>query len=171
MQAICDRFDQPGYKTYCRLETLILKSVKREAFSEELEAVLDVYGSDLNASNLQAQLEILTSNIESGKAMDIADVKKHLQQMTSAEKTLLSEVILVMKLILVMPAINATSERSFSAMRCLKSYLRGTMSQGSLNHLMVLHLHKDLTDDLVLTDVASEFVSKCDRRLQVFGKL
>ena len=102
--------------------------------------------------------------------MDIADVKKHLQQMTSAEKTLLSEVVLVMKLILVMPATNATSERSFSAMRRLKSYLRGTMSQERLNHLMVLHVHKDLTDDLVLTDVANEFVSKCDRRLQVFGK-
>ena len=36
VQAIGDRFDQPGYKTYCCLETLILKAVKREAFSEEL---------------------------------------------------------------------------------------------------------------------------------------
>ena len=170
VQAINDRFDQPGYKTYCCLEALILKAIKKEAFSEELEAVLDVYGSDLNGSNLQAQLEILSSNIESGQIMDIVDVKKHLQQLTSAEKTLLCEVILVMKLILVMPATNATSERSFSAMRRLKSYLRSTMTQERLNHLMMLHIHKDLTDTLVLTDVANEFVSKCERRLQVFGK-
>ena len=66
--------------------------------------------------------------------MDIVDVKK---QLTSAEKTL--EVIPVMKLILVMPATNATSERSFSAMRRLKSYLRSTMTQERLNHLITLY--------------------------------
>ena len=170
VQAIDDRFDQPGYKIYCCLEALIFKAVKREAFSEELEAVLDVYGSDISASNLRAQLEVLGSYVESGRGMDIADVKKHLQQMTSAEKTLLSEVTLVMKLILVMPATNVTSKRSFSAMRRLKSYLRSTMTQERLNHLMMLHVHKDLTDSLVLTDVANEFVSKSDCRLQVFGK-
>lgn len=97
--------------------------------------------------------------------MGIVDVQKHLQQMTSAEKTLLSEVILVMKLILVMPATNATSERSFSVMRHLKSYLPTTVTQERLNHLMILHIQKYLTDCLVLTDVA-----KSERRLQVFGK-
>ena len=70
-----------------------------------------------------------------------------------------------------MPATNATSEHSFSAMRHLKSYLQAMMTQERLNHLMMLHVHKDLTDSIVLTDVANEFVSKCDRRLQVFGKL
>ena len=170
VQAIGDRFDQSGYKTYCCLEALILNAVKREDFSKELKTVLDVYGSDLSASNLQTQLEILSSNIESGSTIDIVDVEKHLQQLTSAEKTLLSEVILVMKLILVMPATNATSERSFSAMRRVESYLRSTMTQEWLNHLMLLHVHKDLRDCLTLADVANEFVSECERRLQVFGK-
>ena len=119
---------------------------------------------------MQAQLEILRNNIDTATVISIADVMKHLQQMSPAQKTLLSEVILVMKLILVMPATNATSERSFSVMRCLKSYLRSTMAQDRINHLMALHVHKDLTDNLVLTDVANEFISKCERRLQVFGK-
>lgn len=170
VQAIGDRFNQPGYRMYCCLEALILKAVKKETFSEELEAVLDVYSSDLNAQNLKVQLEILGSNMEPESIMDITDVKTKLQQMSPAQRALLNEVILVMKLILVMPATNATSERSFSAMRRLKSYLRSTMTQERLNHLMVMHVHKDLTDSLVLTDVANEFVSKCERRLQVFGK-
>ena len=170
MQAIDDRFDQLGYRTYCCLEALILKAVKREDLAEELEKVLHVYGSDLNASSLKTQLEILGSNIECGKTMDIIEVKKYLQQLNSTEKALLSEVILVMKLILVMPATNATSERTFSAMRHVKSYLPSTMTQERLNHLMLLHVHKDLTDSLSLVDVANEFVSKSERRLQVFGK-
>ena len=56
----------------------------------------------------------------------------------------------MMKLILVMPSTNASSERTFSAMRRVKSYLRSTMTQERLNHLMILHVHKELTDKLDL---------------------
>ena len=96
-------------------------------------------------------------------------MQEHLQGMSRAEKSLLSEVILVMKLILVMPATNASSERSFSALRRVKSYLRSTMTQERLNHLMVLLVHKERTDHLALRDVANDFVSKSERRKQVFG--
>ena len=51
-------------------------------------------------------------------------------------EALLSQVILVMNLILVMPAMNASSERSFSAIQSVKSYLRSTLTQERLNHLM-----------------------------------
>ena len=51
-----------------------------------------------------------------------------------------------------MPATNAESERSFSAVRRIKSYLRSTMSQQRLNHLMVLHVHSDHTDKFNLVD-------------------
>ena len=37
--------------------------------------------------------------------------------------------------------------------------------------MMILHVHKGLTDKLSLTDVANNFVSKSPRREQVFGKL
>ena len=73
-----------------------------------------------------------------------------------------------MKLILVMPATNATSERTFSALR-KKSYLRSTMSQVRLNHLMVLHVHKALTDTIKLENIADELVSSSQHRTKVFG--
>ena len=102
-------------------------------------------------------------------------VKAHLQQLTSAQKVLiseviLSEVILLAKLILVMPATNAIRERFFSALRRMKTYLRSTIKQERLNSIMTLHIHKDLTDKLQLDEVANSFVSKSDRRQQVFGK-
>lgn len=78
---------------------------------------------------------------------------------------------MLITLILVMPATNATSERSFSALCRVKSYLRSTMSQARLNSLMILHVHKDLTDQLNLIEVANEFVeNKPDHRLRIFGK-
>ena len=60
-----------------------------------------------------------------------------------------------------MPATNAYSEH-FSAMRHVKSYLRSTMTQERLNHLMILHAHKELTDGLLFTNIANEFVSKSE---------
>ena len=77
-------------------------------------------------------------------------MKEYFQHLQAAERELLSEVKTVLQLILVMPATNAASERSFSAMRRVKSYLRSTMTQERLNHMMVLHVHKDMTDSLNL---------------------
>ena len=72
-------------------------------------------------------------------------------------------------LLLVMPATNAERERSFSAVRRIKSCLRSTMSQQRLNHLMVLHVHSDHTDELNLVDVANEFIADNEHKRQVFG--
>ena len=80
---------------------------------------------------------------------------------------LVQEVTLV-KLVLVMPAINAISERSFSAMRRTKTYLRSTMLQERLNATMVLHVHKESTDAPDLQRLSNEFVSKLDYRKSKF---
>ena len=65
----------------------------------------------------------------------------------------MSAVCKLLSLVLIMPATNAVSERSFSCLRRLKSYLRTTMSQSRLNNVMVLHVHKNLTDKLSLVDI------------------
>jgi len=48
------------------------------------------------------------------------------------------------------------------------AYLRTTMSQPRLNHLLVLHVHQDLTDSLDLKAIAQAFVSANDYRGHVF---
>ena len=52
------------------------------------------------------------------------------KQMNTYEKVHMSQVIKLFKLILVLPATNASSERSFGLMLLVKSYLRATTSQG-----------------------------------------
>ena len=75
-----------------------------------------------------------------------------------------------MQLILVMPATNASSERSFSALRWVKTYLRVTMKQDRLNYLMLLHVHKDKTDELDLKLLVNEFINS-DHRSNIFAKM
>ena len=71
------------------------------------------------------------------------------------ERIYYSEVITFLKLILILPATNATSERTFSAMRQVKSYMQSTMTQERLNHLMILHVHRPLTESLDLIEIAN----------------
>ena len=44
------------------------------------------------------------------------------------------------------------------------------MGQERLNHLLMLPVHKEYTDELDFTAVANEFVSDSEHRLSIFGK-
>ena len=69
-----------------------------------------------------------------------------------------------------MPATNAVSERSFSAMRRLKTYLHSSMRQSRLNHVMLLNINREKVDQLDIDVIADEFVVGSEHRLRQFGK-
>ena len=46
-----------------------------------------------------------------------------------------------------LPVTTATSERSFSALKRLKTYLRSTMKEERLNALAMLYVHRDIPLD------------------------
>ena len=165
VNCIKDRFQQPGYTVYSHLEQLLLKASEKKDTKEDLEFICKFYGNDLDKENLKAQL--ITFGIEFQRTQgnqstppDIFDIKKYFHSLVGAQRSLLSEVCKILKLILIMPATNATSERSFSTLRRVKTYLRNTMSQQRLNNLMLLHVHRDLTDTLDLSAVANDFVGR-----------
>lgn len=79
VQATVDPFVQPGYKTYRCLKELVLKALQKDDYSDELKEGLEVYNTDINPSNVQSQLDILSSNLAETAITDTMDVKKHLQ--------------------------------------------------------------------------------------------
>ena len=58
-------------------------------------------------------------------------------------QTLFPQISKLFRLLLIMPATSATSERSFSSLRHIETYLRTSMKQERLNHLMMIYVHKD----------------------------
>ena len=78
--------------------------------------------------------------------------------LSPGQLSLISQVKCLMQLILVMPATNVSSERSFSILRRVKTYLRTTMTKERLNYLMIIHVHKERTDALDLKTLLNEFV-------------
>jgi hAT family C-terminal dimerisation region len=73
--------------------------------------------------------------------------------------------------LLVNPASSATSERSHSSLRRLKTYLRSTCSQQRLNHLAIRHFHKEKLDEINLNQLLAGFVAARVSRATIFGKI
>uniref|UniRef100_A0A3B4UR12 TTF-type domain-containing protein n=1 Tax=Seriola dumerili TaxID=41447 RepID=A0A3B4UR12_SERDU len=83
-------------------------------------------------------------------------------------RTLLPELTKLIRLGLTVPVTSCTSERSFSGLRRLKTYLRATMGQGRLNHLAVLNCHKNITRSRHLDAIADDFITHTAVRKNTF---
>ena len=100
---------------------------------EELEGILNVcsfYKDDFDRDLLCTQLQ--TFHVHYRKERDVStmtifDLKKYFSSLSSGHTDLMSQVSRLMQLVLVIPATNAASKRSFSALRQVKSYLRSTI--------------------------------------------
>ena len=118
INAIKDRFDQLGYRTLKNLENLLIKAAKGEDYAEELAFVVNCYFDDISESSLSAQLENLTTAFASStETPTLGTIKEYIMSLSSAQQVGISEICTILKLIMVIPAINAVSERSASALR------------------------------------------------------
>ena len=151
-------------------EQLLLKAAAcKDAYKDEFQTVTSFYVSDFDPDfdprELEAHLSTFTHNILCVENETLSNVLAYLRSLSSHQQQLLSQVIKLAKLILVMPATNASSKRSFSALHRVKTYLRTR-----LNHLMLLYVHKDKTSVLCMVEIANDFVRESKYRLGVFGK-
>ena len=126
---------------------------------------------------LTVQLSMLPSVIAAGNSEHQLGIKEVTSVSTICDvfntcrfpKTMLTEVNKLLHIYYTVPLTSATAERTFSTLRRLKTYLRSTMTQKRLNHIVLLHIHKSMTDSIDLQSIAVEFVKRNDRRLRYFG--
>ena len=103
-----DRFNQPGYRVYCNLETLLLDAANGVALDEDcFSEIMDLYASDFDSSSYSYKFFRLTSRI---RLNQFGFLQSSNFLLIYPNQSLLSEVVKLMKIILVMPATNATSE-------------------------------------------------------------
>ena len=176
VNCIKDRFYQPGYKINRQLKSILLKACKADDYEDDLHELCKFYKDDFDMMVLQTQHETLSVHYRQENPMDatthitIFDIKKYMLSLSPAQLSLMYAVKRLLQLILVMPATNVSSERSFSALRRVKSYLRATMKQDRLNHLMLIHVHKDKADELDFKQLINEFIHS-EHRLNIFAPL
>ena len=179
INAVNGRFDQPDYKMYSVMENIILNAVSGKGFSslfykevfEDGSSFEDVYGEDIDISKLTIQLQFLPDLLKvPNTEASFHEILKSLRSLSKTVRVMITEVIKLVKLILLAPSTNAEGERTFSGLRRVKTYLRPTMKQKRLNNLMIIHVHKERVDSLDIIDIANEFVNRNDSRKKTFGQ-
>ena len=149
ISAIRYRFDQENYRIHVQLENLLLKAAKGDNFIKEYDAVMETYACDFDKNRFHVQLETLNEYCKEIDQSDVFCLRTVVNVLRRPEvKSHLSEDVKLATLILVLPATNATSERTFSLMKLIKSYLRATIKQSRLNNLMILSSYKCRLDQL-----------------------
>ena len=132
MNAIDQRFDQPSFDTYAKIESLLIKTLNSQDKSEELKFMEKLYNDNVNISELTAQMEILQVLLKDGDCFCFDDIIVKIKGQPNPEREMIKEVITLCKLILVNPATSAAGERSFSTAQRLKTWLRSRMNQERL---------------------------------------
>ena len=162
------RFNSDGFETFKHLESLILLAAKRLDYEESLNFVLNFYGDDFDEEMLKTQLVAFGHTFPEKNNITFEDILKYFKE-EPGTRIMFSQIVILIELILVAPASNASSERYFSALKRLKTYMSSTMGQGRLNHLMVSSVYKNEMNELDLRKILNEFVDANDVRRNRYG--
>jgi len=123
--ALHNRFQNDVIERLAKVEKFIVDPKKINS-----SIIIEYYGSDFDGKKLELQRNIMLDvakannfNISSvSDAIDFLKQELYLQD-------LVSEVIKLIKIMLTVPVSSCTTERTFSARRRLKTFLRSTMTQ------------------------------------------
>jgi hypothetical protein len=157
------------------LDTLSILSDAEEIIcqpnsNDKLKKVTEFYGDDIDSNSLLEQA-IQINDYASSKQIELnclSDVRQLLCDNT-ALAALVPHVVTLMKILITVPATSCTAERSFSALKRIKTMLRSTMLQERLNAVTMLHVHKELTDAISVEDIANEFLQANVQRHNAFA--
>lgn len=120
---------------------------------------------DLNCSLVEVESQVKTwmsliqSLPEERRPNDIAAA------ILLGKENFLPAVTTLLRLFGTIPVSNATAERSFSALKRLKTYLRSTMGEERLTGLALLHVNKSTEVDP--DDIIELYASKKERRIRL----
>ena len=151
------------------METFLIGFLKSEDISLQMEHLKENYADDIKMECLSAQWNIFRELMKNTKIICFSDVLNAVKSLDTAQKHMISEVIVICKLIQVDPATSASAERSFSMARRVKTWLRANLNQNRFTHLALLNSHETRTDKLRLIDVANEFASVNENRKRNFA--
>lgn len=117
---------------------------------------------DINCDRLKGQVTVAKDMLTKASLKDPEDVLELLFSM----KTAFPDLALFGQLILTMPVSSANAERSFSALKRVKTYLRSTMAEQRLNNLCIMSIERELSSSLLenINPVLDTFAQMKNRR-------
>lgn len=135
----------PGYKVHSETDN-------------EFKLLIKTYNEDLDCSEMQIMGEMY---LWQNKCKFMSISKNIVQLFCEIDNTILPCIYKLLKILITLPVTTATSERSFSTLKRLKSYIRNTTGQPRLNRLALMNIHRDIPK--TSEQVINEFSIKARR--------
>lgn len=157
LQAIKSRFDHKGTAVYADIEKLLTG----EWGVEQIHNISSVYG--LCSIQLESEICVVRKDLALFSS-NIFDFISNFKVDFVANKGLYPLVHQLLILLLLLPATNASSDKSVSALKRLRTALRNSTAHQEVSSLLLMHVHKEETDALSLQEVIKDFVSASDTR-------
>ena len=149
IEEVRDRFQRTGMDAMVAAEELLVNVANGKSYTEALSAFVEVFGRYVDSDRLKVHLDMSPDLFTKGAADENGLNLEQIAQTVCGLKSagpLFSELKTVLKILYTVPCSSAQAERSFSALRRLKSYLRSTMSQQRLNHVVLMNVHRERVD-------------------------
>ncbi|XP_026064667.1 uncharacterized protein LOC113047492 [Carassius auratus] len=150
------RFDQSGIKVAAQRETTLIEAANQNlsGLNEEMQLP-----EKFDQSCLQMQLTLLGDLAKERRFTAVKELAEFISSLHPQTRELFKEVEAFIELCLCLPVSAAPSERSFSAIRRLKTWTRSTTSQKRLTHLVLMHIHSEILDRLDIPSLVRSFIS------------
>ena len=152
-------FSTPDLKKYQDMANMLFTGVVSEDILKEYP--------ELNDPTFESQLKLYSRQYPN---TTLEGHWKTFSNLPSEAKKLIPGIERLIRFLLIQPASACISERSLSALRRLKTWLRASMKQKRLNDIAVCHVHRNRLKLISCEDIAREFVNRVEKRRQIFGK-
>ena len=178
VEEISDQFTQSSISITKEIEALLITAANLEDTHIVVpDTIKSKYSADINIPRLELQLGMLLNltstyaQSQNLRRVTVTSIRTIADMMVAVPmaKNMLPEIDKLLRIYLTIPITTCTAERCFSMLRCVKTYLRSTMTEERLNNILLLHTHKEETDALDLIHIANLFASANDRRKEFFG--
>lgn len=114
------------------------KAIENCVLEGQFNVILEAY-PEISIIDIEVQLPMFRHTYAYKNLYEAVQVYK---EMTSDVRCMFPSVFCLLRLLLVFPVSSCESERSFSCLRRLKTWLRSTMTQERLNHVIIGHVLK-----------------------------
>jgi hypothetical protein len=149
IQGLNNRFSSESLCIANALDSFLkLNTIDSDPFINHYQKLLKIDSNLLKAEMMVAK------NCISKKEWDFDEL------INIANESVLPNLKKMLKVVLILPVTTATCERSFSAMRRIKTWLRSRMEQNRLDNLTILNIEKDLLKNLNKEKILDEFAKK-----------
>ena len=112
-----------------QVEQPLLNSIRKDSAVDKIETFQANFKGDYDTNSLMAKLELLPVICGEFQPINLGDVLKVIQSSSHGKRELIRNVVVIIRIVLTNGATSATTERSFSILRRLKTWLRSAMTQ------------------------------------------